>query len=238
MTEVSVETKALSTTPDMEVDGTNDSKAEDLPEDCFLACAMVQDRIGRDYPGFRPTGLVDAQMVSKQVAECHETLHVASISSGLIETVDKLKVGLEKYSGAINTVMDHLRAVSAGAKDDFDRICENRLMQDFGLLPTKSKCWFMVSFGFCALIGFSLEPLKNRLIPTVPVWFIRRHCDLGSKYLGGVASDRQARMVAALSVISNTHSKLNGSRWTENFNSDGVLFGDSGFRNLPTFCQL
>ena len=127
------EAKISDVPPEMEVD------SDALPSDVFEACSMVLLKIGKDYPSHRPSGLVDSQMVAQQVIDCQQTLHLAQLSSGLTETVDKLKDGFEKYTGAINSVMEHLKTVSLGARDDFDRVCEARVIQDFGLSPTKSK---------------------------------------------------------------------------------------------------
>ena len=76
------------------------------------------------------------------------------------------------------------------------------------------------------------------MVPSIPSWYLKKNCSLGSKYLGGVASDRQAKLVASLSVIANVNSKLSGGRWTDNFNIDGALYGSTGFKSLPSYCQL
>ena len=127
---VTVSSDSLPSANDMELD---------LPSDCFEACAFIEAQVGRDYPSYKPTGLVDAQMVAKQVSDCYETLHVATATSGLIETVEKLKTGLNQYSGAVIGVMEHLKAFSIGARDDFAKVCESKLIRDYGLPPSESE---------------------------------------------------------------------------------------------------
>ena len=78
-------------------------------------------------------------------------------------------------------------------------------------------------------------PIRNRLIPTVPIWYLTKHCDRGSKLMGTLASDRQARLVSALSVIANTHGRLQNGTWLDNFNRSDVTFGMNSFRPLPSF---
>ena len=98
----------------------------------------------------------------------------------------------------------------------------------------------MVDFFFLtsqSIIDFSISvPIRNRMIPTIPPWFVTKYCERGSKFLGTLAPDRQTRLVSALSVISNVQSKLTGKQWLDNFNRDGVLFGNGSFRQLPSFC--
>ena len=81
-------------------------------------------------------------------------------------------------------------------------------------------------------------PIRNRVVPTVPIWFIRKNCERGNKFLGSIASDRQAKLVSSLSVIAKVNSRLNTSHWVDGFNQDGIFFGRHGFKNLPSFCTL
>ena len=104
-----------------------------LPADVLEACAMIHIKAGCDYPSYVPTGLIDSATVSAQVVNCSETLEFANVSSGLLEYVDKLRNGLDKYTGAVTQVMRHLKSISASAKTDFDRVCENRLLENVGL---------------------------------------------------------------------------------------------------------
>ena len=136
---------------DMEMD-------ESLPDDCFEACAMIHIKAGNDYPSFVPTGLVDASMVSTQVTSCAETLQFANVTSGLLETCDKLRNGLSQYSGAVSQVMEHLQSISSSAKLDFDRVCETRLIQNFGLPPSKSK----INFLFLICYFFSIYSSNSK----------------------------------------------------------------------------
>ena len=129
----------------MAVDSSLPSNDGALPDDCFEACAMVLAQTGRDYPAYRPTGIVDAAMVARQVDDCFETLHVASLSSGLAKNIDKLKLGFEQYSSAVTTVMEHLKTVASGAKNDFERVCESKITQDFGLTPSKGNLRFIIT---------------------------------------------------------------------------------------------
>ena len=104
-----------------------------LPADVLEACAMIHIKAGCDYPSYVPTGLIDSATVSAQVVNCSETLEFANVTSGLLEYVDKLRNGLDKYTGAVTQVMRHLKSISASAKTDFDRVCENRLLENVGL---------------------------------------------------------------------------------------------------------
>ena len=104
-----------------------------LPADVFEACAMISIKAGCDYPSYVPTGLIDPSMVSAQVVSCSDTLAFADVTSNVLGHVDKLKIGLEKYTGAVSQIMKHLTSISSSAKLDFDKVCEARLLENFGL---------------------------------------------------------------------------------------------------------
>ena len=207
-----------------------------LPADVLEACAMIHIKAGCDYPSYVPTGLIDSSTVSAQVVNCSETLEFVNVSSGLLEYVDKLKIGLEKYTGAVSQVMRHLKSISTSAKTDFDKNCENRLLENIGL-PASQGTFPRFKF-WTSLSSFILVPIRNRLVPSISLWYMTKYCDRGSKYLGTLASDRQSRLISALSVVANVQARLNSTQWLDNFNRSGVLFGHGDHRHLPSFCSM
>ena len=118
----------------------NDSEmAETLPSDLMEAICMIESQTRSEISTQRPTGLVDTRVMSKRVDDCLEVLRVATVSSGIIDHVTKLKTGLEKYSNAVGVVAEHLKLISDKARDDVDAVCEHHLLTNFGVPPTHGK---------------------------------------------------------------------------------------------------
>ena len=213
----------------------NDSEmAEALPSDLMEAICMIEVQARSELSTQRPTGLVDARVMSKRVDDCLEVLRVATVSSGIIEHVSKLKTGLEKYSNAVGVVAEHLKLISDKARDDVDAVCEHHLLTNFGVPPTHGMLLRGSFLNHCLYI---LVPVRDHLIPSIPIWFIKKRCDLGRDSLGILPSDRQAQLVSNLSVMLNSDHKIRHGRWLDNFNG-GELFGDRNFIDLASYRQM
>ena len=129
-----------------------DMQEAKLPDDLIEAICLIDQRVGTKYPEHRPTGLVDATLMSQRVDECLETLRVATITSGLSEHVNNLKTGLDRYSNAVNIVADHLKTISDSARDDLESVSEKYLLNNFGIPASHGK--------LCRLGCFILFPRR------------------------------------------------------------------------------
>ena len=75
------------------------------------------------------------------------------------------------------------------------------------------------------------------MIPSIPIWFVKKQCDRGNSAMSELPSDKQAKLVSSLSVMVSSESKIRNGRWLDNFNNN-ELFGDRSFIDLASYRQM